>query len=146
MRITRRRKRKPDSLASLDWVRSILVQIKAAFPALSSLKEKDLVKLARAVRHVDRYTATESRRGRPSRWDREELVKLGSRLTDILERETQGRISISTFVDHYLRILDFPVDILEPLSKNEINLFKKILCPSLLALSCHYLQLEEIYD
>jgi hypothetical protein len=124
MRITRRRTRKPDSLASLDWVRSILVQIKAAFPALSSLKEKDLVKLARSVRHVDRYTATESRRGRPSRWDREELVKLGSRLTDILEHETQGRISISTFVDHYLRILDFPVDILEPLSKNEINLFE----------------------
>jgi hypothetical protein len=124
MRVTRRRKRKPDHFAFPDWVRSIFDQLKAAFPLLSSLKEKDLVKLARAIRHVERYSATDTRRGRPSRWLREDLVKVGSKLTEILDRETQGRISVATFVDHYLRILDFPPDVLEPLSKGEVNLFE----------------------
>lgn len=124
MRVTRRRKRKPDHFASPDWVRSIFGQLKVAFPLISSLKEKDLVKLARSIRHVERYSATDTRRGRPSRWPREDLVKVGSKLTEILDRETQGRISLATFVDHYLRILDFPPDVLEPLSKGEVNLFE----------------------
>jgi hypothetical protein len=124
MRITRRRKRKPDNFASPDWVRSIFDQLKSASPSLSSSKDKDLVKLARAIRHVERYSATDTRRGRPSLWHRQDLVRLGSRLSDILSRETQGRISTSTFVDHYLRILDFPSDVLEPLSKGEVNLFE----------------------
>jgi hypothetical protein len=124
MRITRRRKRRPDPFASPEWVRSIFDQLKAAFPLFSSLKEKDLVKLARAVRDVERYSATDTRRGRPSRWPREDIVKVGSKLSEILDRETQGRISVATFVDHYLRILDFPSDVLEPLSKGEVNLFE----------------------
>lgn len=124
MRVTRRRKRKPDHFASSDWVRSIFDQLKAAFPLLSSLKEKDLVKLARALRHVERYSATDTRRGRPSRWPREDVVKVGSKLGEILARETQGRISVATFVDHYLRILDFPADVLEALSSASINLFE----------------------
>jgi hypothetical protein len=124
MKITRRRKRKLDTLASPDWVRSIFDQLKRAFPGISSYTEKDLVKLARAVRHVERYSATDSQRGRPSRWPREELLKVGSSLSAILERETQGRISLATFVDHYIRILDFPSDVLESLSKGSINLFE----------------------
>jgi hypothetical protein len=124
MRITRRRKRRPDLFASTEWVRSIFDQLKAAFPLLSSLKEKDLVKLARSIRHVERYSATDTRRGRPSRWPREDIVKVGSKLGEILARETQGRISVATFVDHYLRILDFPSDLLESLSKAEVNLFE----------------------
>jgi hypothetical protein len=124
MRITRRRKRRPDPFASPDWVRSVFDQLKAAFPLISSLKDKDLVKLARSIRHVERYSATDTRRGRPSRWPREDIVKVGSKLGEILTRETQGRISIATFVDHYLRILDFPSDLLESLSKGEVNLFE----------------------
>ena len=124
MRITRRRKRKPDYFASPGWLRSIFDQLKAAFPLLSSLKEKDLVKLARAVRHVERYSATDTRRGRPSRWSREDLVKVGSKLSEILDRETQGRISLATFVDHYLRMLDFPSDVIGPLMVGTINLFE----------------------
>lgn len=124
MRITRRRKRTPDPFASADWVRSIFASLTAAFPFLSSCKEKDLVKLARAVRHVERYSATDTRRGRPSRWPREDLVKVGLKVSQILDRETSGRISVATFVDHYLRILDFPVDVLASLSKGEVNLFE----------------------
>jgi hypothetical protein len=124
MRVTRRRKRRPDPFASADWVRSIFASLIAAFPLLSACKEKDLVKLARAIRHIERYSATDTRRGRPSRWSREDLVKVGLKLTQILDRETSGRISMATFVDHYLRILDFPVDLLAALSKGEVNLFE----------------------
>ena len=124
MKVTRRRKRKPDPFASADWVRSIFASLTAAFPLLSSCKEKELVKLARAIRHVERYSATDTRRGRPSRWPREDLVKVGLKLAQILDRETSGRISVATFVDHYLRILDFPADVLASLSKGEVNLFE----------------------
>lgn len=51
-------------------------------------------------------------------------MKAGSKLSEILERETWGRISVATFVDHYLRILDFPADVLEALSSGSINLFE----------------------
>lgn len=124
MRVTRRRKRYPDPFASADWVHSIFASLKAAFPLLSSCKEKDLVKLARAIRHIERYSATDTRRGRPSRWPREDLVKVGGNLAQILDRETSGRLSVATFVDHYLRILDFPDDVLASLSKGEMNLFE----------------------
>jgi hypothetical protein len=124
MRTTRRRKRKPDPFVSPDWVRSIFAKLKLAFPLLSSCEEKDLVRLARAIRHVERYSATDTRRGRPSRWPREDIVKVGSKLTEILARETRGRISVATFVDHYLRMLNFPADILSSLSKGEVNLFE----------------------
>jgi hypothetical protein len=124
MRVTRRRTRRPDPFASADWVRSIFTSLTAAFPLLSSCKEKDLIKLARAIRHVERYSATDTRRGRPSRWPREDLVKVGLKLIQILDRETSGRISMATFVDHYLRILDFPADLLAALSKGEVNLFE----------------------
>jgi hypothetical protein len=124
VRITRRRKRQPDPFPSPEWVRSIFDQLKIAFALLSCLKEKDLVKLARAVRHVERYSATDTRRGRPSRWPREDLVKVGLKLAEILDRETSGCISGATLVDHYLRLLDFPADLLESLSKGEVNLFE----------------------
>lgn len=124
MGITRRRKRRPDLFASANWVRSIFDKLKADFPLLSSLREKELVKLARAVRHVERYSATDTRRGRPSRWPREDVIRVGSKLGEILSRETNGRISVATFVDHYLRILDFPSDVMDALLRGEINLFE----------------------
>lgn len=124
MKVTRRRKRRSDPFASADWVRSIFDRLKIDFSLLSACKKKDLVKLARAIRHVERYSATDTKRGRPSRWPREDLVKIGLKLTQILDRETSGRISVATFVDHYLRLLDFPADVLAALSKGEMNLFE----------------------
>lgn len=124
MRSSRRRRRTADERASPDWVRSVFGHLVEAYPHLSPYKDKDLVRLARAVRHVERYAASDTRRGRPSRWPREGLVKLGSRLSDILARETGGRVSLATFVDHYLRVLDFPSDVLEALKKGAVNLFE----------------------
>ena len=80
--------------------------------------------MLRAARHIQRYPATDTKRGRPSHWRREDLIKVSTSLNDILERETLSNISLSSFVDHYLRLLDFPADILQALSSGEINLFE----------------------
>jgi hypothetical protein len=80
--------------------------------------------MLRAARHIQRYSATDTRRGRPSHWRREDLIKVSTSLNDILERETSSHISIASFVDHYLRLLDFPADVLAALSSGEINLFE----------------------
>lgn len=124
MRVTRRRKRTRDPLASPEWIRSIFNDLRASFPSLSSYKDRDLVKLFRAVRHIERYQATDTRRGRPSRWSRQDLIRIGSKLADILKHQTAGRLSVATFVDHYLRILDFPSDVIERLAEGTVNLFE----------------------
>ena len=80
--------------------------------------------MLRAMRHIHRYPASDTKRGRPSRWKREDLLKVSARLTDILERETSSHISLASFVDHYLRLLEFPSDVLQALSAGEINLFE----------------------
>lgn len=80
--------------------------------------------MLRAVRHTQRYSATDTKRGRPSHWNREDLLKVTARLSDILERETSSHISIASFVDHYLRLLDFPADIIQALIAGDINLFE----------------------
>jgi hypothetical protein len=49
---------------------------------------------------------------------------VAARLEDILARETSSHISFASFVDHYLRLPDFPVDVLEVLERGDINLFE----------------------
>jgi len=82
------------------------------------------MQLLRAARHAQRYPATDTKRGRPGKWKREELLNVAARLEDILERETSSHISVASFVDHYLRLLEFPVDVTEVLASGEINLFE----------------------
>jgi hypothetical protein len=142
MKVNRRRSRRSDPFASAEWVRLIFEKLKAAFPLLFSCKEKDLIKLARAIRHVERYSATDTKRGRPSRWPREDIVKAGLKLSQILVRETGARISVATFVDHYMRILDFPADVLTSLSNGEINLFEAEQLARVTATRIHVSQAE----
>lgn len=99
-------------------------QLRSALPEIIPKREKDLIRMLRAARHIQRYSATDTKRGRPSRWKREELLAIGARLASILERETPSHISISSFIDHYLRLLDFPADVLQALSSGDINLFE----------------------
>jgi hypothetical protein len=80
--------------------------------------------MLRAARHIQRYSATDTKRGRPSHWKREDLLKVSMSLIDILDRETFSHISLASFVDHYVRLLDFPPDVLAALSGGEINLFE----------------------
>jgi hypothetical protein len=124
LRATRRRQRRADPLASPTAVRSILEKLRSALPDLIPQKEKELVRLLRAARHAQRYPATDTKRGRPSKWKREDLLRVAARLGEILDRETSSHISFASFVDHYLRLPDFPADVIEALESGEINLFE----------------------
>jgi hypothetical protein len=93
LRATRRRARRTDPLASPHAVRAIIEELRAALPHLIPRGEKELVQLLRAARHAGRYAATDTRRGRPARWGREELLSVAGRLGEILIRETPSHIS-----------------------------------------------------
>ena len=124
MRATRRRQRKADPLASPAAVRSVVEKLRSALPDIIPQKDKESVRLLRAVRHAQRYPATDTKRGRPSKWKREDLLRVAAQLEDILDRETFSQISFGSFVDHYLRLPDFPADVIEALESGEINLFE----------------------
>jgi hypothetical protein len=49
---------------------------------------------------------------------------VAAQLGDILDRETSSHISFASFVDHYLRLPDFPSDVIEVLESGDINLFE----------------------
>lgn len=124
MRATRRRQRKADPLASPQAVCSVIERLRSSLPEIIPYKDKELVRLLRAARHVQRYPATDTKRGRPGKWKREDLLRVAARLGDILNRETSSQISFASFADHYLRLLDFPSDVVEALANGEINLFE----------------------
>jgi hypothetical protein len=105
-------------------VRSIIDKLRLALPDLIPAKDKESVRLLRAARHAQRYAATDTKRGRPGKWKREELLRVVARLEEILGRETSSHISYATFVDHYLRLPDFPSDVIEALESGGINLFE----------------------
>jgi hypothetical protein len=122
MRASRRRQRLLDSLASPEAVRLICAQLRERMPDIIPASEKQLSRFLFAVRHVERRPATDTKRGRPSRWPREKLVEAASLLRSILERETSGRVSLNSFLGQYLPILKFPSDVTDALSKGSINL------------------------
>jgi hypothetical protein len=124
MRATRRRNRQSDPLASPEAVTAIFSKLRFVLPEIIPSRDKDLIRMLRAARHIQRYSATDTKRGRPSPWKREDLLKVSTSLNGILERETSSHISLASFVDHYLRLLDFPADVLVALSRGEINLFE----------------------
>lgn len=124
MKATRRRSRHSDPLASPEAVLSVFAQLRAALSEIIPKRDKDLIRMLRAARHIQRYSASDTKRGRPSHWKREDLLKVATRLNAILERETSAHISLASFVDHYLRLLDFPADVVAALNSGEINLFE----------------------
>lgn len=84
--------------------------------------EKHLLRFLYAVRHVQRRPATDTKRGRPSRWPREKLVEAAAQLRAILERETSGRVSLNSFTGQYLPLLQFPSDVTDALASGQVNL------------------------
>jgi len=122
MRAHRRRARCPDPLATPAGVRRIFRSLREHCPALIPNSEPQLVKLLEAVRHVERRPATDTSRGRPPRWERETLLKVAGHLRAVLERETQGRISLQSFTGQYLRLLRFPADVQAALERGDLNL------------------------
>lgn len=126
MRATRRRQRKLDPLATPESVQVVFEYLHERLPFPIPKSEKELVRFLYAVGHVERRPATDTKRGRPSRWTRNQLVEAASILRGILDRETQGRVSVKSFVSQYLNVLRFPADILEALSNGRINLQEAI--------------------
>ena len=122
MRATRRRQRRPDPLARPEAVRAVCAELRSRMPGVIPNSERQLVRFLYAVRHVERRPATDTKRGRPSRWRREDLVTAASHLRAVLGRETSGRVSLNSFIGQYLLILDFPLDVQEALSDGRLNL------------------------
>lgn len=122
MKATRRRTRRPDPLASAGAVESVLASLRTSLPEFIPSSHKNLSSLLNSVRGLYMRPATETNRGRPARYTREQLLRVDSRLRDILARETS--ISVRSFVGQYLPILDFPTDVREALERGEINLFE----------------------
>ena len=91
-------------------------------PDLIPTSERQLVRFLYAIRHVERRPATDTKRGRPSRWPRERLLEAAATLRGLLERETQGRVSLNSFIGQYLPLLEFPTDVAEALSSGQVNL------------------------
>jgi hypothetical protein len=85
-------------------------------------RERELLRFLYAVRHVERHSATDTKRGRPPRWPREKLLGAAGQLRAILDRETSGRISVSSFIGQYLPLLQFPSDVTDALSAGHANL------------------------
>src|SRR5215212_6314333 len=111
MRATRRRQRTPDPLARPEAVRAVCEELRSRMPGVIPNSERHLVRFLYAVRHIERRPATDTKRGRPSRWRREDLVSAASHLRAVLGRETQGRVSLNSFVGQYVPILNYPPDV-----------------------------------
>src|SRR5215210_7080542 len=98
MRATRRRQRTPDPLARPEAIRSVCEELRSLMPGVIPSSERQLVRFLYAVRHVERRPATDTKRGRPSRWKREKLLETAGQLQGILERETLSRVSVNSFI------------------------------------------------
>jgi hypothetical protein len=122
MRSTRRRSRRHDPLASTSAVQSVLDQLTSSLPDIIPQSQKNLIGMLQSVRNLYLRPATDTKRGRPARFSRENLLTVDARLRMILERETS--ISVRSFVGQYLVILEFPEEVREPLERGEINLFE----------------------
>ncbi len=83
-----------DPLASPGAVRAVCDHLRERLPELIPRSEKELLRFLYAVRHIERRPATDSRRGRPGHWRREDLLKAAGALRSILERETGGGFSL----------------------------------------------------
>lgn len=122
MRSTRRRQRRPDPLARPEAVRAVCEELRSRMPGAIPNSERQLVRFLYAVRYVERRPSSDTKRGRPSRWKREDLTSAASHLRAVLLRETQGRVSLNSFLGQYLLIIDFPSDVLDVLAEGRVNL------------------------
>jgi hypothetical protein len=101
-------------------VEAVLEQLRASLPDLIPRSRKNLSSLLNSVRGLYMREPSESKRGRPARYRREQLLRVDTQLRDLLARETS--ISVRSFVGQYLPILDFPQDVREALERGEVNL------------------------
>lgn len=124
MRITRRRQRIADPLASRAAIRSVLDGFRRGLGMWAPTTESELVGLARAAERAERMPVRKEGRGRPPRWDRAQLAAALRSLRRELAGRRLSRVGARTFVDHYLSILAFPSDVASALESGTVNLFE----------------------
>jgi hypothetical protein len=122
LKATRRRARRSDPLASAEAVEAMLASLRTSLPDIIPRSRKNLSSLLNSVRGLYMRQPSDSKRGRPARYTREQLLRVDSQLRELLARET--RLSVRSFVGQYLPILDFPIDIREALERGDVNLFE----------------------
>lgn len=122
MKANRRRTRRPDPLGSTAAVEAILDALRASMPDFVPRSHKNLCSLLNSVRGLYMRQPTDTKRGRPARYTREQLLRVDSQLRGLLGRETN--ISVRSFVGQYLPLLDFPRDVVEALERGAVNLFE----------------------
>ncbi len=121
MRVTRRRVRAVSPIFTPEAVRSVLAQIRERCPDRIPKSDRQLVLMLEAVRNIERRPATDTKRGRPPRWPREDLLEVARHLRAVLERETSGRVSLQSFIAQYLKVLRFPTEVQSALDSGDIN-------------------------
>ena len=119
----RRRVRTADPLSSAEGVRDVLDQLRRRLPTIVPSEETDTIRLLRATKHNFCKPSTKSKRGRRSKWQQTDLVRVESVLLSILAEKKPGTGLVS-FVDYYLRILSFPIDVENALREGKLNLFE----------------------
>lgn len=124
MKAARRRSRQPDPLARPEAVRLILNELRTRASHQIPQKDVETRRFLYAVLHVERFPASDTKRGRPAHWTRAEVIRGASLLGQILARETSGRISVKSFITAYLPLLFYPTDLTEALISEQINLFE----------------------
>jgi len=122
LKATRRRTRRRDPLASAQSVEAVLNSLRSALPDLIPRSHKNLSSLLNSVRGLYMRQPSETKRGRPARYTREQLLRVDSAMRELLARETG--IGVRSFVGQYLPILEFPKDVQEALERGDINLFE----------------------
>ncbi|HYO63300.1 MAG TPA: hypothetical protein VER08_06560 [Pyrinomonadaceae bacterium] len=122
LRATRRRQRSEPTLASPESVRAVCQMLRERCPELIPRGERELRLMLESVRNVERRPATDTKRGRPPRWERARLLEVARHLRAVLERETGGRISLQSFIGHHMRVLLFPPDVQAALTEGRANL------------------------
>jgi hypothetical protein len=120
--MTKRRQRRLDPLASAAAVERVLDSLRASLPDLIPRPHRKLVAMLNSVRGLYARPGVNAKLGRPGRFDREDLLKVDSRLRDLLGRETS--VGVRSFVGQYLPILEFPRDVQQALGRGDINLFE----------------------
>lgn len=122
MKTARRRQRTFDQLATPAGVRAMLRKLRESAPDLIPAAEKQTISLLNAIRHAERNPGGKlTTRGRPRHWKIDHLLQVAAHLRELLDRETQGRVSLPTFIGQHLRLLAYPDEVASALQSGEIN-------------------------
>ena len=75
-------------LASAHAVEAVLERLRSSLPEIIPRSHKNLASLLNSVRGLYMRQPSETKRGRPARYHREQLLRVDSALRDLLRRET----------------------------------------------------------